>query len=177
MIDYGLGVSLRPIDSCNMLQEWRNSPEIRRWCREYRLITKNMQNQWMNSLDDRNLMFVVWVEGVSEHGNLPVGVCGLTGIHWVHRSAELSIYIAPEYQRHGYATAALKMLFQYGFLECGLNRIWGETFHDNPGMSLYKSLGMAREGTLWETYYKDGKYIDSHIYRMLRREWDERWGE
>lgn len=172
MINYEHGVSLRPIDSTSMLQEWRNDQGIRKWCREYRLITKNAQNTWLNSLDEKNLMFTIWVEkDFSIHNDQPVGVCGLTNISYVHRTAEFSIYIALEFQRHGYATMALKTLFDYGFLECGMNRIYGETFDGNPGMVIYDKLGMIKEGTLKESYYKQGKFINSHIYRVLRSEW------
>lgn len=173
MIDYGLGVYLDTIERASMARDWRNDPEIRQWCREYRLITPQMQQTWANKVqtDDHNYMFSICVRpSMSDPTDGCVGVTGLTGINWVHRSAEFSIYIAPEYQHRGYATAALKTLIRHGFDDMGLNRIWGETFTGNPGSRLYKRLGFLHEGHMREAYYKEGHYIDAHIYSMLRSE-------
>ena len=172
MVNYGYGASLHPIDDTQMLREWRNDPGIRRWCREYRLITKGMQNQWQNGLDERNLMFSIKSESMKNHPGMYVGACGLTNISYVHRNAEFSIYIGSEFQRSGHAKAALQTLLNYGFGEVNLHRIWGESLYGNPAMGLYKTLGFRHEGIHTEAYFKDGKYHDSDTWSILQNEWD-----
>lgn len=148
----------------------RNKPEIRRWCRQVGLIEEAEQEAWADRLgkDPSIRMFAI-----CDVLDLPtvVGICGLTSILPVHNSAEFSIYIFTDCQRKGYARAALKTLIRHGFLELNLNRIWGETFEGNPGARLYEQLGFVKEGDLRETYYKDGKYINSSIWSILRKDY------
>ena len=101
-----------------------------------------------------------------------VGTCGLTSVSLIHRVAEWSLLIAPEYQRKGYATASFRELLRYGFLTLGLNRIWGEIFDGNEAsLHLAKKFGFKEEGKLRQTYFKNGTYINSTIVGLLRDEW------
>ena len=70
----------------------------------------------------------------------------------------------------GYAEGALMTLVRHGFEEMNFNRIYGETFSGNPGIKLYEKLGFTHEGTLRQTYYKCGKYIDSLVFSILKGE-------
>ena len=104
-----------------------------------------------------------------------VGVCGLTDINLIHRRAEFSLYIFPEYHRRGYAKDALKALFRHGFDDLNLHSIWGETFDGNPALSLFTDkLGMVYEGTRRQFYFKNGKYVDAHIISLTKEEFYER---
>jgi len=103
-----------------------------------------------------------------------VGVCGLTNIDQVNQSAEFSLYIDPAMHRKGYGKAALTTLLKVGFEHLNLNHIWGETFDGNPAMGMFASLGMKKEGTRRQFYYRDGKHIDCHLVSILRDEWRQR---
>lgn len=161
-------VSLGP-DIPKQAREWRNTPEIRKWCRQYSLISEDNQSDWLNDLiDDRSIkMFSIDVEG------RPVGVCGLTSIDRVNQRAEFSMYIAPKEQRKGYGKKALILLMMHGFNDQNLNRIWGESFDGNPAMILFKELGFGYEGRQKEAYFREGKFIDSHIVAITRSEFNE----
>jgi hypothetical protein len=103
-----------------------------------------------------------------------VGVCGLTSIDWVNRRAEFSLYIDPDRQKDGLGKAALQTLLHHGFMTLGLNCIWGETFDLNPAAKLFEGLGFIKEGSRRDFYYRDGRFIDAHLYSLLRRHWDNR---
>ena len=169
MIDFKYGVTLNTLDESLMgqLRSWRNNPEIRKWCRQSDLITERDQDNWYVSLSGsgRNRMYAI----TSGSGKV-VGVCGLTDIDWVASRAEFSCYVAPEHQKCGYATAALKTLFLHGFENLNLHIIWGETFEGNPALDLFIKLGMKVEGVRREFYYKGGKYIDATLISIKREE-------
>jgi RimJ/RimL family protein N-acetyltransferase len=99
-----------------------------------------------------------------------IGVAGLTSIDRHNRSAEFSLYIAPEHQKKAYGAKALELLLYHGFEDMGLNRIWGEVFAGNPAMHMFQKLGFKAEGCLRDTYWKHGEFIDSHMISMLARE-------
>ena len=45
-------IKFRPIerDDLDLLRDWRNDPEIRLFCREYRLLNLERQERWFDSL-------------------------------------------------------------------------------------------------------------------------------
>lgn len=98
-------------------------------------------------------------------------MCGLTSIDHLHQRAEFSLYVGPQYRKRGYAKETLKTLFSYGFVALNLNCIWGETFDGNPAAKIFESVGMVREGTRRDFYFKKGKFIDCHLYSVKRSEW------
>jgi RimJ/RimL family protein N-acetyltransferase len=99
-----------------------------------------------------------------------IGVCGFTSIDRVNQKAEFSLYIAPQFHGCGYGSAALYTLVRHGFEDMNLNRIWGETFDGNPAESIFKRIGFKKEGTLKQSYFRKGRFIDSHIYGIIRGE-------
>lgn len=145
---------------------WRNTLEVRSWCRQYTAIDENQHKKWLEkiSFDPTIKMF-----GIAKD-DIEIGVCGLTSINHVNQSAEFSLYIAPKYQRKGLGKLAMKALLTHGFNDFNLNRIWGETFFGNPALKMFSDLGMKTEGRMRETYFRDGKWIDSFIVSILRRE-------
>jgi UDP-4-amino-4,6-dideoxy-N-acetyl-beta-L-altrosamine N-acetyltransferase len=150
------------------LRTWRNNPTIYNWCRQNNLISKENQLEWFDRQNsDPALRMFVFGE------NHAIGVCGLTDIDLINRRAEFSLYIAPEYQKQGFAPLALKELFDYGFYTLGLNVIWGETFDDNPALKLFLRMGLTVEGYRRDFYYKQGKFIGCHLLSLKRAEWDQ----
>ncbi len=167
-------ISLAPLDSTDaaLCRSWRNHWEVWRWCRQTDMISDVEQGRWFQAqaLDPTIRMYKV--QGGTEKASAPVGVCGLTSIHPVHRTAEFSLYIAPEAQKRGLGSKALELLFDHGFSNLGLNMIWGESFADNPAMRLFARLGMHMDGTRRQAYWKDGRFIDCHLYSITAEDWN-----
>lgn len=170
MIDFGHGgVSLGPLESgySEIIRSWRNNRSIFAWCRQKTVISDLEQERW---IDAQSKNPSIQMFGIFRCGEI-VGVCGFTDIDHFNRRAEFSLYIAPEHQRKGFATFALKTLFSHGFKDLGFETIWGETFDGNPASFVFEGIGMRREGTRRQFYFKNGKLIDAHLYSVLRSEW------
>lgn len=170
MIDFGYGVRLGPLDSKyqERIRSWRNDERVWKWCRQNDVIDDMSQVAWFKrQSEDRSLkMWAVM------NGDEIVGVAGLTSIDATNRRGEFSLYIAPESHRNGFGTKTLKTMFQHGFYNLGLNCIWGETFAGNPAAGVFKGVGMKKEGTRRDFYYRSGRFIDCHLYSLLRSEFD-----
>lgn len=170
MIDYGLGVSLRAFNRGDALwvKVWRNDYEVRRWTRQFDLISETDQERWFEkqSLDPTIQMYTV----VDDHGGV-IGVCGFTGIDLVNRHAEFSLYIAPGARRKGHGKQALQTLLSHGFNVYGLQVIWGETFAHNPAAKMFTAIGCQLEGIRRSFYFREGRFVDAHLYSMLATEW------
>ncbi len=171
-------IRFRPLEreDLKQLRDWRNDPEIFSRVREYRYLNMENQEAWFNSLrDDRKtVMFGIVYDGM-ERVNDFIGVCGLINIDWIGRKAEVSIYIGDKsYRQKGLGIEILNALAKYAFNECNLNRLWAEVYESNQaGRRLFMKAGYEEEGVLLSHAYKNGRYQNSHIYRMLSDEWQE----
>jgi RimJ/RimL family protein N-acetyltransferase len=157
-------------------REWRNDPSIMQYCRQNELISEAKQEAWEKRiLDDPSIKMFTIESDDPEINRIPLGVCGFTSISMIHRHAEFSLYIAPEFNGKGYGREALLELLKYGFHNLGLNRTWGEVFEGNPALSMFLSVGFEKEGRCRQSYFKSGKFIDSTIISILRSEYDSRY--
>lgn len=161
-------------DDLEKLREWRNNPDFRKYFREYREIGKEQQEAWFQSKvlsDPSTLMFSIRKK--DDHQLL--GCCGLCYINWVHKNADLSLYIGWNLSYidvEGFAEEACRLLFNYGFKELGLKKIWTEIYEfDQLKYELYSWLGFAQDGLLRSQYFWDGKWWDSRMLSLLCEDW------
>lgn len=156
-------------EDLNQLRAWRNNDAIYSWCRQDNLISDYEQQKWFDrqNTDPTIRMYsIYWTKTL-------IGVCGLTSIDHLNRRAEFSLYIGPEFQGEGHGKNALKTLFRYGFEGLNLNLIWGECFEGNHAAKMFESIGMTKEGTRREFYYKHGQYLDADLYSITYDEFLE----
>ena len=155
------------------LRYWRNDPRIHRWCRQTGLISKAQQLSWFErqANDSSISMYAILNTGQDLQTNQLLGVAGLTSIDHLNSRAEFSLYIGPEFQKSGLGGEALAELLEIGFNDLNLNRIWGETFDKNPAIKLFEKIGMQKEGTRKDFYFKGGVYIDAHLYSINKAEY------
>lgn len=161
-------------DDLLQLKEWRNLPEIKMNCREYREINTSMQEIWYESRvlnDPSTIMFSI--KNIESQELL--GSCGLCYINWVHRHAEIYLIIGwngSYIDDCGYAQESSKLLLDYGFNELGLNKIWVEVFDfDNKKKRFFTEAGFKIDGTLRDHHYFEGLWYNSIIFSLLSKEW------
>lgn len=155
------------------LLEWRNRPDIRFRCREYRLLTEWHQERWWERIhgDPSIQMFGI---GLSDTAGI-IGVCGLTSIHWVNRDAEISLYIGVGGE--DYYASALGLICAKAFCELNLHRVWAEVYSFYVfGRGLFETAYFRQEGVLVKRVWDPlGKvWSDSLIYALLAEEANER---
>lgn len=162
-------------EDLNTLRIWRNNEEFKKHFREYRQINSDMQEKWFENKvlnDISTIMFSI--KRVSDDKLL--GCCGLCYINWVNRNADLSLYIGHDgayIDENGYALESCKLLFEYGFNQLGLNKIWTEIYEfDDKKKDLYEKLGLKVDGILRENYFYEGKWWNSMILSILRKDFN-----
>lgn len=167
----GERIQLRAIerDDLRLMRDWRNLPEFRRNFREYRELNLVSQEQWFTriSASANDFMFMIEREGTL------IGVCGLVYVHWVIRSADISLYIGEDEVyidgAGGAAEDAAKVLIRYAFDNLNLHKVWTELYSfDTRKVELFSRLGFARDAVLRDNAFEDGRYHDSYIYSLIR---------
>ncbi len=158
------------LDDLTALKKWRNNPEFRKHFREFRELNDAMQEMWFENKvvrDPSTLMFAVR----KRDDHTLIGCCGLAYINWVHRHADLSLYIGWEeayIDDQGYAEETCRLLLAYAFREICLNKVWTEIYEfDHKKKALYDSLGFQQDGLLRQNYFYDGRWWDSRILSLL----------
>ncbi|TFB14230.1 N-acetyltransferase [Filobacillus milosensis] len=87
-----------------------------------------------------------------------------------HKRGEIAYWIGKDYWGQGFATEAAKRVIKFGSDELLLNKIWAMSLTDNPGsIKVMRKVGMKKEGTLIEHFYKDRKFLDVNVYGMSLR--------
>ena len=165
-------ISLRPVEKEDLEQlvKWRNNSDFRKHFREYRELNMEQQLKWFNEKvvnDDSTLMFSI----IRNEDSKLIGCCGLVYINWVHKHADLSLYIGwNDYyiDSEGYAEDSCDTLLKYSFNELGLNKVWTEIYEfDEKKRDLYNKFSFKEDGVLRQNYWYDGKWWSSRILSIL----------
>jgi len=168
----GKHVSLYAVEKEDLkqLRDWRNNPDFRKHFREYRELNMAQQEKWFEEQvvkDNTTLMFSI---RRNEDKEL-LGCCGYVYINWVHRHADISLYIGWEdayIDGEGYAEESCQLLLDYGFKELCLNKVWTEIYEfDGKKKALYDKFGFQQDGLLRQNYWYDDKWWDSRILSLL----------
>lgn len=161
-------------DDMPVLLKWRNNPIFRQYYREYREINLDDQINWYENIMLKDPTWHHFVASPKDDTSRIIGIVCLNHIHFHNRTGEFGITLADdEYRGKGFGKDMLLTIINYGFKELNLNRIWCEVYSNNNSIHLYKKLGFVSEGILREHVYKNGKYLDSHILGMLKKEFNK----
>ncbi|WP_396193951.1 GNAT family N-acetyltransferase [Flavobacterium sp.] len=99
-----------------------------------------------------------------------IGIIGHYRIQPENHRAEIGYMLLPEYNGKGYITEAIKAVVEYGFEQMNLHSI--EAVIDPGNTASEKVLqknGFVKEAHILENELWDGKFWDTVIYSLLRR--------
>ncbi len=107
-----------------------------------------------------------------------IGNARLSLIDPIHRVATYGRLIGHKgFLGKGFGSDALIQLLRFGFHKIGLNRIWSSAAIENEAsLGSNDKVGMQREGILRDYVYADGRFHDTVVLAMLRRDFDELHG-
>ena len=98
-----------------------------------------------------------------------VGVISLTPGRDVNRySAEVGYFVSEQSWNKGYATEALRLASNFAQFKHGFKRLYATVFDFNSAsMRVLEKAGFKKEGTMKSSAFKDGKFIDEHLYGLV----------
>ena len=113
----------------------------------------------------RSLVLAICIDGTL------LGTIGLHYVEWFDRSAELGYWITSAAEGRGYVTRAAKAVIGFAFGVVGMHRIVVRCAVGNDrSCRVAERLGFRREGLLREAHSVGGKFLDQHLYALLRHE-------
>jgi RimJ/RimL family protein N-acetyltransferase len=165
-----------------LISNWRNMPEIKKTLRSYTDTNQDGQKDFIERIRKSDDMYYYIMQSEvndssytdkeystdnRKYINTLVGYCGLDKLHFANRTAEISLLIAPQFQRAGHGKDAVKLLLQKAFNEVNLNLVFAETYF---GKDFWIKCGFKQEGVLRDRKYHDNDYHDSYLLSIIREE-------
>ena len=172
---HGKKIVLRAMEpsDCQMIKEMFNDPEMENLVVGWSYpISSYAQQKWFENHynDQNNFRFVIETK---EEG--AIGIATLISIDWKNRRATHGLKLANRENRaKGIGTDVVMSIMRYAFDELGLHRLDGSWLADNEASKhLFAKCGWTTEGVRKEYVYKNGKYRDLIIARILASEYYE----
>jgi [ribosomal protein S5]-alanine N-acetyltransferase len=105
-----------------------------------------------------------------EHAGEFIGSIGLVPLSDVSRfTAEVGYWIGEAFWGRGFAAEALRRFTDYAFESFSFERLEGWVFATNPSSArVLEKAGYEYEATLRRSAFKDGQFLDCHVYVRFR---------
>lgn len=88
------------------------------------------------------------------------------------RQGELGMFLAPGSSGFGYSLEAGTALLEVAFGQLGLHRMVGRADADNvASVRAMERLGLRCEGRFRQSEFRNGAWVDTVLYALLRSEW------
>lgn len=165
-------VMLTPITNADApaLFAWINDRDLVLFNAPYRPVHEASHREWVKGLAQRRDVVAFGVR--MKKGSKLIGVCQLTGINPVSRSADLQIRLGQASARgKGLGLEAVRLLLAFGFGDLNLHRIALQVFATNTrAIRTYEAAGFRHEGTLRDAAFIDGRFVDIRVMAALEDE-------
>ena len=165
-------VRLRPLEREDLREvvRWFNDPATRALLARSSPLSLAEEERWFDGLlrSTTEVVFGIEETTTTKTPRL-IGSCGVHRIDWRNRNAALGIVIGDVADRgHGFGTEAMATLVRHCVHDLGLYRVELEVISDNaPALASYERCGFVIEGTRKGALFKDGRFVDLVLMRML----------
>jgi len=173
----GDDVVLRTIeeDDLRFLRDAINDPRVRRYLPSRLPLNLDGERQFYEDVvnDENTLNLLIWQRGAdTESGERRAGTIGLHGLGSVDGSSELGLFLVPAAWGEGLGTEAARLVTDWAFREWGRHRVMARVSEGNDASTaVWEKLGFRREATFREADFRDGEYVDQHVFAVLADEW------
>lgn len=165
-------VTLSPITMADapVLFAWINDRDLVLFNSAYRPTDERSHREWIKSLAARQDVVAFAVR--TARGRRLIGMCQLTAISKVHRTADLQIRMGDDRTRgQGLGLETVRLLVAFGFRDLNLHRISLQVFATNTrAIKTYRRAGFRQEGRLRKAAFVDGRYVDVVVMGILEGE-------
>ena len=161
---------------------WRNKPELLEFLgAPFRYINSEVDENWFNAyMNSRgNTVRCSIIEcnfedvGITKQTEKNIGIISLTDINAINQTAVMHIMIGDfENQGRGAGFFAINAMLKHAFNNLNLNRITLTVLATNKrAIHLYEKCGFVLEGTQRQAIFKNGKFVDTFSYAILKQNW------
>ena len=155
----------------NEVMELRGNPETMKFVPRPLVTNSEQALAHITMIEDKivNNIGINW--GITVKGNPKlIGIIGHYKIQPENYRSEIGYMILPQYNGQGFVTEAVKALLIYGFDDLQMHSIEAVIDPENYASErVLQKSGFVKEAHFIENEYYDGKFYDSVIYSLLKR--------
>lgn len=154
-----------------LLHRWINNRRVNRFLGAEIPISLAKEKKWLTATLANKTEKNFIIERADTHE--PIGEMSLKNINKRYRKVATGAFIAyPKYWGKGYGSDAKMALLKYALVTLKLNKVVSFAFPHNPRSVRYsEKCGYKREGYLRDNICKKGKFYDSILLGVLKRNW------
>lgn len=149
----------------------RGNPETMKFIPRPLVKTKEDALEHLRMMEEKivNNTGINW--GITIKGNPKIiGIIGHYKIQPENHRSEIGYMMLPEFNGKGYMSEAIKVVLAYGFDQLNLHSIEAVIDPDNVASEkILQKIGFVKEAHILENELWDGKFWDSVIYSLLKR--------
>jgi len=149
----------------------RGNPETMKFIPRPLVKTKEDALEHLRMMEEKivNNTGINW--GITIKGNLKIiGIIGHYKIQPENHRSEIGYMMLPETNGKGYMSEAIKAVLAYGFDYLNLHSVEAVIDPDNVASEkILQKIGFVKEAHILENELWDGKFWDSVIYSLLKR--------
>ena len=128
-------------------------------------LLKNYLKYW-----NKNTQFNYIIEIKNDDNIKKIGSISIWNISWLHKRAEIGIWINPKYWSMGFSKKALNMIKYVASNHLNLNRLEAHIAVDNQkSINLFVKCGFIKEGILKAYLNLKGNYHDAVILAHINK--------
>lgn len=132
---------------------------------------RKVMEEWKKAVEDSGHTFIFGLRPLGEERIL--GFLHMAYVQWVHGAGQFSLVIGDAADWDVYASEALRLVLAYAFDELNLFRVKARISEDHKAAyALYQEAGFYLEVRQRAAIFRDGRYLDSLHFGMLRPEWE-----
>jgi ribosomal-protein-alanine N-acetyltransferase len=126
--------------------------------------------EWVMNNDFTYTIIKKPLNGKSDNNTpVPIGQISIYDMNFIHRRAEIGIWLGKPFWGHGYAKEALQRMILYAFGNLELNRLQAHIFPENiRSIHLFEKFRFKYEGINYQFVYKEGQFLDVVMYALLK---------
>ena len=168
-------IYLRPLEIDDIdgnYKAWLNDPEIVKLNSHGRYpVSISMLKEYVNRVKYSESAIVLAI--IHKKANKHIENISLQSINLIDRNAEIAFLLGEKsFWYSGIMFEAGSLLIDHGFNKLNLHRIHCGTSSENHAMQkLALKLGMSKEGEKEDFIFKNGRYLTTFEYRILRNEY------
>ncbi len=167
---------LRPVEKDDLPRwvEWFSDPAVREYMDMVLPLSLAQEERWFDDLQERLSEREVVMLAIETHDGVHIGNISLFDISWKDRKAELGITIGNrDYWSKGYGCDSIRTMLGLAFADLNLHRVFLRVHADNArGIRCYEKAGFRKEGTLRESVFRGGGYLDTFVMGILDSEFE-----
>jgi [ribosomal protein S5]-alanine N-acetyltransferase len=131
--------------------------------------TRADAERWFAILDEKKQQDQPTLNWAIRQGENLIGGIGLELATGQPHRAELGYWLAKPFWRQGIMSAVVAKVCEHAFETLGLVKITANVFSFNASSArVLKKCGFEQEGYLRKNILKDGEFIDSMVFGLLR---------